>query len=72
MNASVSCEQRNLVEPWLNILILKSPGPFGFPVSEIFKRNLIPIGDVIKLFFGGNIDFPKIKKWKIVCSDALH
>ena len=29
-----------------------------------------PVVDVIKLFFGGNLDFPKIKKWKKVCSDV--
>ena len=29
-----------------------------------------PVVDVIKLFFGGNLDFPKIKKWKNKFSDV--
>ena len=29
-----------------------------------------PVFDVIKLFFGGNLDFPKIKKSKKVCYDV--
>ena len=27
------------------------------------------VADVIKLFFGGNLDFPKIKNLNNVCSD---
>ena len=38
--------------------------------SKEMKRPLSPVVDVIKLFFGGNLDFPKIKKWKKVCSDV--
>ena len=29
-----------------------------------------PAVDVIKLFFGGNLEFPQIKKWKKVCYDV--
>ena len=29
-----------------------------------------PVLEVIKLFFVGNLGFPKIKKWKKVCSDV--
>ena len=44
---------------------------FGFqnPVAAKLNWNhLSSGGDVIKLFFGGNINFPKIKKLNKVCS----
>ena len=31
------------------------------------SKNFIPRVDVVKLFFGGNVDFPKIKKLNKVC-----
>ena len=34
---------------------------------KMFIR-LATVVDVIKLFFGGNLDFPKIKKLNKVCS----
>ena len=38
-------------------------------VQWFILQMLNSIVDVIKLF-GGNLDFPKIKIWKKVCSDV--
>ena len=37
---------------------------------KVREGQTIPVVDVIKLFFGGNLDFPKIKNLKKVCSDV--
>ena len=40
--------------------------PFLITISY---KPTFAVVDVIKLFFGGNLDFPKIKKLNIVCSN---
>ena len=47
------------------------------PNIKIYSEQIVqkidiisPVVNVIKLF-GKNLDFPKIKKWKKVCSDVL-
>ena len=56
------------IEIWI-IFLLKIFG-FVFPVSasESWKHISPSVVDVIKLF-GGNLDFPKVKKLNKVCCD---
>ena len=39
-------------------------------IPERIIRILRPKVNVIKLFFGGNLDIPKIKKFNKVCYDV--
>ena len=43
--------------------------PVRYHSRVVIYEHKATVVDVIKLFFGGNLDFPKIKNLKKVCSD---